>query len=378
MGTENKQSSKTKTSGYNNNTNDNSGIYSGSNQKYVSSYVSPDFNFLMKVGAEMQARYDQNKDYRDKLIDWVLDLKTKTNDATFLNAMNKHYNKLRAMDNGSFGELGNELDIIKQNIKEDISNYNAQKKEEPKRLWDSGNENLENKNYSQAVQDFTNLLQSNSKFYQAYLYRGYAYENQGKYHLALTDLNNYIEIVNDDPLAYRTRGWSKYHLADYMGALADFNKKIELEPKSSDGYYSRGSAKSQLGDLNGSINDYTKAIELLPTNSMCYNNRGWSKFKQKKYAEALIDLNKAIELDPTNYIAYDSRMEVKFAMNDLKGCMDDCMSVIKLNDKVANTWFFRGRCNYKNGFKILACGDWSKAGELGLKEAYEYINKYCK
>jgi tetratricopeptide (TPR) repeat protein len=352
----------------------------GQNQydQYVpSTYISPDFNNLMRAGATIQARYDQNKKFRDNLIDWIFDLKTKTNDKTFLSAMDNYYRQLRAMDNQDFNLLGDKLDIIKQNVKQEIDACNTRMKEAPKLLWESGNRKLKERDFNGAINDYTELISLNPTFPQTYRNRGYAYETLGKHTLALNDLNKFIEMVQDDAFAFETRGWIKYHLNNYSGALADFNMQIELDPTKSVAYYNRGSAKSELGDNIGAITDYTKSIELNSTFSMAYNNRGWAKFKLKNYNDAIKDLNKAIELDENNWVAYDSRQETKFALNDFKGCIEDCNKAISLNQKSSNSYFFRGRAFYKQGNKIKSCEDWSKAGELGKSEAYDLINKYC-
>ncbi len=77
-------------------------------------------------------------------------------------------------------------------------------------------------------------------------------------------------------------------------------------------------------------------------------------------------------------ILFNSRQETKFALNDLKVCIEDCNSAISLNPKCANSYLIRGRAFYKQGTKTKACEDWSKAGELGKIEAYDFIQKYCK
>ncbi|MDP1727967.1 MAG: tetratricopeptide repeat protein [Bacteroidota bacterium] len=341
-----------------------------------SEYISPNFDMLMRAGATIQARYDQNKKYRDKLIDWVFDLKTKTSERTFLNAMDNYYRQLRAMDGQDFNLLGDKLDIIKQNVKEEIDACNTRMKEAPKLLWESGNNKMKSRDYAGAIRDFSELIELNPTFPYTYRNRGFSYEALGKHSLALADLNKFIDKVQDDAFAYRTRGWIKYYSNDLTGALADFNMQIELDPKS-EAYYNRGSAKSQLGDNIGAIADYTKSIELDPTFSMAYNNRGWSKFEMKRYTDAIKDLNKAIELDENNWVAYDSRQETKFAMNDFKGCIEDCNQAIVLNPKSSNSYFVRGRAYFKTGNKTKACEDWSKSGELGKAEAYDFINKYC-
>lgn len=370
IGLENKQKSKSSNSeNYNS---------SASNRRpYMPKYVSPDFDVLMKMGATLRARFEENKDYRDKIIDWVFSLKAETSDKDFLNAMDKYYKQLRDMDGQDFARLGEQLDIIKQNIKEEIDKCNTRAKEAPTKLWESGNENMRNRNYSQAIQDYTKLIELRPDFADVYRNRGLAYQNQRNFSLSLNDLNKFIELKSDVSFAYETRGWTKYYLKDFMGAIADFNKQIELDPNSPDAYYNRGSVKSELNDEYGVISDYSKAIELKPDFSMAWNNRGWSKFGLKKYSEALQDLNKSIELDPSNWVAFDSRQETKFALDDLKGCIEDCTRAISLNPNISNSYFFRGRAYYKQNNKIKACEDWSNAGELGKSEAYEYITKYC-
>jgi len=339
--------------------------------------VSPDWNLLYQIGAALQARYDNNRDHRDKLMDWVLDLKTQTNEQQFLDAMDFYYKKLKDMEYQDFGSIGDAINMIEQSINEEINKYNTRLKELPKKLWESGNEYLKNKQYNDAIQYYNSLLQLDPNFIYTYRNRAFAYFGLNKYSSAIADFNKYIDQVTDDPYAYSTRGWAKYYTNDFTNALADFNIQIELQPNSAVAYYNRGSAKSELNDKYGAIADYTKSIQYDPNFSMAYNNRGWSKYELKKYSEALLDLNKAIELDPKNWVAYDSRQEIKFALLDLKGCIADCNKGIELNPKLANSYFFRGRAYFKQGLKTKACEDWSKAGELGKSEAYGYITKYC-
>jgi tetratricopeptide (TPR) repeat protein len=110
---------------------------------------------------------------------------------------------------------------------------------------------------------------------------------------------------------------------------------------------------------------------------MAYNNIAWSKFNLKKYKDALVDANKAIELDNRNQVAYDTRAEIKFNLNDYNGCITDADIALSIDSKIANVYFLKGRASYRLGKKQDACKFWSKAGELGKAEAYEYITKYC-
>ena len=351
-------------------------------QPYVSSYVPLDLGAIERGYATMQARYDKNKEYRDNLIKWVFDLKTKTDDQQFLNEMDTEYKKLQAMDGQDFGQLGDALSTIKNNISSEIDNCNTRMntaaKELPKKLWESGKENYKNQKYNDAISDLTQLISIQPSFAGAYYERGICYKALKNYETAIKDFNKLIELDPNNPQGYDVRASTKSRMKDSYGAIADYNKVIELDPTSPYAYYNRGEAKSDLSDEIGAMADFSKAIELKSDFSMAYNDRAWSKFKLKKYNEAITDLNKAILLDNNNWVAYDSRQETKFALNDLKGCIEDCNSAISINSKCSNSYFIRGRAFYKQGNKTKACEDWSKAGELGKTEAYDFIQKYCK
>jgi len=327
-----------------------------------------------------QEKYNNNSAKVDALINWIFELKKNTNETEFTLRMDYFYKELKSYyeKDIDLARMDAQIKQVELGIKEAIDSYNTRVSEAPKRLWESGNNSLNNNNLSQAISDYNSLIQISPNFFYVFLNRGFAYYQQKNYSASLSDLNKYIESKSDNPSAFNYRGWTKHYLNDNMGALKDFNRLIELEPSSYEAYYSRGSVKSDLSDEYGAISDYTKSIEIKPDFSMGYNNRGWAKFKLKNYSEALIDLNRSIELDPLNWVAYDSRQETKFALNDLKGCLDDCNQALTFNPKLSNSYFYRGRVNYRLGKKTEACDDWSKAGELGLEKAYEAISSYCK
>ena len=190
-------------------------------------------------------------------------------------------------------------------------------------------------------------------------------------------LQNEQNLKHQEYAKYEEAGNSDFNNKKYQEAIVNFNKVIEIDPNNKLAYFTRARAKSKLGDFKGSIEDNNKVIEIDPNSSMAYNNRGWDNYLQKNYIEALKDFNKAIELEPRNYVAYDSRQETKFALNDFAGCLEDCNMAISLNPKLANSYFFRGKVYFKNGDKVKACENWSKAGQYGTMEAYELIKQNC-
>jgi tetratricopeptide (TPR) repeat protein len=345
---------------------------------YQSQFAPLDLNLMQKALKDKEKAYDQNENYLYEMEKWVIDLKGKTNDNKFIAGLDYYLKKLKSYENEDLSMYRTELKQIEVNVLEEISKYNKRIEEAPKYLWNEGNAYFEKKNYTLAISNYSELIQLQPNFAYSYFKRGLSYYYNGKSALALADLDKFIEFVSDEPSAFESRGWIYYNQKNYIKALSDFNKQIELAPNNAIAYYNRGSAKSELNDEYGAISDYTKAIELMPDFSMAYNNRGWSKFQLKKYQEALKDLNKSIEFDSKNGIAFDSRQEIKFFLNDFSGCIEDCNTSLELNPKNSNSYFYRGRAYYRQGNKLRACEDWSKAGENGMSESYEYITKYCK
>jgi tetratricopeptide (TPR) repeat protein len=344
-----------------------------------SAYVAPDYSAMQNYLERIQAQQDANNAYVDTLINWVYRYKSMSTEKQFLDSMNSDYNRLQKFVGQDIHDKRNEIRAVDLKIKADVDAYNTRLKiaNDPNNLMEEGKTLYNQKNYSEAITRFDRVISSSPNYTLAYYCRGSSYFAMQNYQTAIVDFDKLIQLSPNIAYNYDRRGWSKYYTLDYYGALADFNKQIELDSTSSTAYYNRGSAKSQLGDENGAISDYTKAIKLNPNFSMAYNNRGWSKYELNKYNEALKDLNKAIELDSTNWVAYDSRQQTKFALNDLNGCLKDCNSAIQINPKCGNSFFYRGRVFYKMGQKEKSCSDWSKAGELGQKEAYDFIKKYC-
>jgi tetratricopeptide (TPR) repeat protein len=154
-----------------------------------------------------------------------------------------------------------------------------------------------------------------------------------------TDYRTYTEAVNKFTLAldfkelnsnkialrliYILRGIAKNRLKDYRGAILDFDKFISLTPE-----------QTIESEIEGGLKMLAAA----------YSFRGMSKRNLNyPYQETMIDHNKAIKLNPKDGLNYLRRA------------------------------ITRQKFNLKNE----ACLDFSKAGELGISEAYEIIRDYC-
>jgi tetratricopeptide (TPR) repeat protein len=173
---------------------------------------------------------------------------------------------------------------------------------------------------------------------------------------------------------YLYRGIFASLTAQYNNALSDFDKAIKLNERNLPAYLMRANTRSRMieaieqqkaaeqytGFLNpgtGNVSnnasslelysevltDYSVVLYMNPEFVFGYFNRANIFCKYEKYYEAVEEFNKAIEIEPEFAEAYYNRGLVKVLLNDVDG-----------------------------GAKDL-----SRAGELGIAEAYNVLKRYC-
>jgi tetratricopeptide (TPR) repeat protein len=204
-------------------------------------------------------------------------------------------------------------------------------------FFNSGNKNLEIKNFAGAITDFTSAidrLQKDAKDYtrsrvdksyngdpkgaaddyqkatvatqmvaKAYCNRAVAERNLGNYQDALMDCNLSLEIYQEDVVTHFVRGRVRYNLQDYQGAIEDFNYAAENSQDSLEHaqlYYHRGMAKLSLQDYSGALTDFTTAISINPQDAASFTNRGVAKIQSGQKESGCQDLNTGFELGDNN------------------------------------------------------------------------------
>lgn len=363
-------------------------------QNSLEQYTPLNMSYVIQAAAAVQARYETNQAFRDKLIAYLFDVKGKTDDAQLLADLDIYYRQLRDMDGQHFDALGNQLSTIRNDIAEAIDKAHTRAREvaesnkqsdvsekksadDPQLLWNLAREDFDKGDYEIAAAQLSNFIKIEPNYPAAYLLRGHSFMNDKQYDAALSDFDLYISMNRRDPEGYYLRGRLRMSIDDYRGAVKDFTNGLILKP-SSKGYFDRGWAKSKTGNNDGAISDYSKAISLRPQFPAAYNNRGWIKFKKHQYLAALLDVNKALKQDDTYAVAYDSRQEIKFALKDYKGCLTDCNIAIVYDSTLSNSYLFRGRVYFRQGKKDAACQEWKTASQQGNTTADNFLQIFCK
>ena len=67
-----------------------------------------------------------------------------------------------------------------------------------------------------------------------------------------------------------------------------------------------------------------------------------------------------------------------YEIYNLRGAIIDFTMTVALDSNKDVAYFNRGMAKYLIKDYNAACIDWSKAGELGNSDSYDFIKKYCK
>ncbi len=202
---------------------------------------------------------------------------------------------------------------------------------------DSGNQNLKNRNYKDAISDFSKaikeqptdtaalggmikacLLNDDLKEAQKHidnaiktypqnaeflLRRGILNNKKGQFDKAVEDFTAVLAMNTTSDIqvqVYLNLGASKLILEEFNTALENYNKALELSPRNPSIFNYRGYTNYKLNYFADAINDYNNAIDLDPNNATSYYNRGMAYFKSSEKAKACVDFHKSCSLGNIN------------------------------------------------------------------------------
>jgi len=181
---------------------------------------------------------------------------------------------------------------------------------------------------------------------------------------AAKDKNGQLELALQKAI-------QKTNMQLFNAAGKDYDKIIEQDTGCAIAYFARGI----------DICEETEALSQLDDNTQyTYINKTYKVGNdptEDKYKKALADFSKTIQIEPDFAFAYYNRAYVKYKLHDLSGAVGDYNIAIQINADFADAYYNRGLLLFCENNKLDACEDFSKAGELGITEAYVIIKLYC-
>ncbi|MDL2223584.1 tetratricopeptide repeat protein, partial [Bacteroidales bacterium OttesenSCG-928-M11] len=203
-------------------------------------------------------------------------------------------------------------------------------------------------------------------------------DEQAEFHFKSID--DYSLLLNKYPgnsYIYFMRGIDYMILQDFGEAIDDFTEAIKFDPTFSPAYFNRAIARYKQIEIENASMGEAKALDIdLNVKSTSTTQNLNQPFKPEidktayQYSFVLQDYNQVIELNPDFSFAYFNRATVKFIQKDYRGSIADYNEAIKVNPEFAEAYFNRGLTRLYIGETTRGIEDLSKAGELGIVDAY--------
>ena len=162
---------------------------------------------------------------------------------------------------------------------------------------------------------------------------------------------------------------------DFNSAFDKMNEALITSPDNYLIHFNIGGLKYQLTELLNTMevqNDFLLITDRKTQNIQAEN------VSPSRYFDIIQQYDRVLVLKPGFSPAYYNRAYIKSLVNDLPGAIYDYGQAISLNKEFQEAYYNRGLINIYLNETEKGCQDLSKAGELGLREAYFAISKYCR
>lgn len=176
-----------------------------------------------------------------------------------------------------------------------------------------------------------------------YLSRGIFKFLVNEYSEAMEDFNQAISLDEENTLAHFSRANCRTKMVELLESLPDFSEEITIPLGSSAQTQPKEQSPEFISDYENILDEYQVCIHINPKFPFAYYNKAYILCKLDRYREAIRNLDQAIELQPDFAEAYFNRGLTKIYLDDVEG----------------------------------GAIDLSKAGELGIEDAYNVIKRYC-
>ena len=172
----------------------------------------------------------------------------------------------------------------------------------------------------------------------------------------------------------------------FNSALSYYGKAIDAAEEDAAGYASlyrafyhmnRGVLRAEMIDFISSIESNVQVLSMDDAGSTRARVRD-QVVRQYEYTDAVEDMKKATELVPDLPYAYYNLGNLYCLSSEYVNSIDNYTKAIELYPYMGDAFFNRGLVLIYLKDKEKGCIDLSRAGELGIGDAYGVIKKYCE
>jgi tetratricopeptide (TPR) repeat protein len=189
----------------------------------------------------------------------------------------------------------------------------------------------------------------------------------------ITDSITYFDPFNAEN--YFVDGTFNAMMRNYNEASTAFNRAIELDPSYLAALFNRANIQFELIEHQFALEQSRPQITI--TQNPVDKIQEQTTTKIPDFSSVIDDYTRVLQIDPSMSFAYYNRGNIKNRMRDFKGAIQDYTAALSINPDFAEAYYNRALTLIYMKRTKDACYDLSKAGELGVQDAYNVIKRYC-
>lgn len=189
------------------------------------------------------------------------------------------------------------------------------------------------------------------------------------------------DVTNSSPVSWTdnfTRGMTQALLKQYASALSYYRRAARVAEDNPLIYLNRGAAQAEMIEFIASLegNNVMQQVAVHTDDPATHLLQAQGR-RRYDYTEAIADTRRAAELMPELPQVYYNLGNMLCLSGDLPGAFEQYSKAIERFPYLAEAYYNRGLVQIFMQDTQKGCLDLSKAGELGLAEAYEVLKRYC-
>jgi tetratricopeptide (TPR) repeat protein len=312
------------------------------------------------------------------------------------------------------GQGQSEEEKTRQKSDKNIDKFNRlvvyDKEEEQKRKYNS--------EIRGRVQDRNVRIDLEPSFVLTYYEKGDRFGEKVYYDKSLESFNARKILTWQLLITNQEAALTEEQIAAHFASINDYSAKIEREPDNADYYFGRALDFMLVQDFSEAIRSFDRTIELNPSYTQAYFNRAVVRYKQMEYnrsqsassyedlnsmsiqfgknqpvvsqapgkdtrntgdehghEQIIMDYNIVIQQNPEFIYSYYNRGNMRCIQHDFRAAIIDYNEAILRDPEFAEAYFNRGLARLSMGDANRGIADLSKAGELGILNAYSIIKR---
>ena len=226
--------------------------------------------------------------------------------------------------------------------------------------------------YDQAIDYYTASIK-NSPSATAYVNRGLVRAEQRDYENAVADFSDALRIDPNHATALSNRAFAWTMKRDYDRALADYSEMIRLDAKNAASFSNRGAVCATKGDDEKALADFGEAIRLDHNFAAAYKWRASLWRKHHQYENAIAEYTELLRIDPKNAVAYADRGFAWRAKRDFPKAIEDYSQALRLDPTFTSAYVERGTVWQARRDFDKALADYSMAVRVNPKQTQAYL-----